>query len=62
MTPLTSAQICARLRISPRTLYRIRHRDDTFPKPLAQLSTPRKLKFDAQQVMAWYEKLKPAEF
>lgn len=51
---LTTKQVCERFQICSRTLYRWRKTDPTFPKPV--FKSRNSIKFDARQVLQWYEK------
>lgn len=52
MNVLTSKQVCARFQISRMTFYRWR-KDKGFPPPILQ--TNNFMRFDADQVIAWYQ-------
>ena len=51
---LTTEETCKRLGIARMTLYRIRQKDPTFPKPIKALSA-HKLMFSASDIARWLE-------
>lgn len=50
---ITLKEICQLLHVSNMTLYKLRVKDPTFPKPI--LGTNNHLRFDYNQVEQWYQ-------
>ena len=54
---LSTAEVCALLGISKPSLWRIRHSDDTFPKPVAfGPGVIKANRYDRELVEQWYQK------